>query len=586
MNISGLLTHSCRTRISFGCLFALCMAAASSAGADTPNLPEAPAPTATPIVCPEVEKPDCGDGELKEELYDYMGLQCPKYSCVPRARDCVWVAAWADCSGWFGIYDVCGSYHSKVIKDFTISNRKALPGCFLDRWKGKCLSEGATGNPGTAQTSTVKFWGGCHGTGPSGWATGGELANFLGVPDDMRGNIPKSYNIAGGNPASWWYMDENCKYTAAPAGTEICGYAGISWSPISLIWERGASLNDGVTVVPFALDPSGARGFSLWKASAQAPLLVYDPERSGRVSSAKQLFGSYAFGGRTGTPASIADDELREPWDNGYQALGLLDADDDGEISGEELAPLSLWFDGNRNGAADAGEVRPVRDEGVTALYYRGAQGQTGSKDVGLETGWERVVEGQTLRGPSVDWFAETFAARQEAEAALRVLFTHQQARTGAAAQLDSWLHDAMKFAPRPIGKHERDVSGYWLWSTDEPNGIAHPGIFAFQQLERDKVIGFSIVESVLEENDKNLRSAVMALPASGSLAFNNAGKGRLTFDIEDQASGSSSQSSAALSEDGTTLFGETSQTFSAAPAVGGGSATVRYKWVARKFVD
>src|SRR5690606_41632977 len=52
-------------------------------------------------------------------------------------------------------------------------------------------------------------------------------------------------------------------------------------------------------------------------------------------------------------------------------ALGTLDADGDGQISGEELKPLALWFDENRDGVSQAGEVRPVVEAGVTALFYQ-----------------------------------------------------------------------------------------------------------------------------------------------------------------------------------------------------------------------
>ena len=37
-------------------------------------------------------------------------------------------------------------------------------------------------------------------------------------------------------------MDENCHWTTPTADTTLCGFAGVTWSPISLIWDEDASL--------------------------------------------------------------------------------------------------------------------------------------------------------------------------------------------------------------------------------------------------------------------------------------------------------------------------------------------------------
>ena len=121
---------------------------------------------------------------------------------------------------------------------------------------------------------------------------------------------------------NYWYMDANCQWTSPSADTKLCGFAGVvGKSPISLFWEEDTSLEDGMTVVPFSIDASQPHAFSLWKASEKAPLLVYDPAHSGMVTSAKQLFGTYTFGGRVTKAAYSPSNEARTPWDNGYEAL-------------------------------------------------------------------------------------------------------------------------------------------------------------------------------------------------------------------------------------------------------------------------
>jgi hypothetical protein len=55
-------------------------------------------------------------------------------------------------------------------------------------------------------------------------------------------------------------------------------------------------------------------------------------------------------------------------WTNGFEKLSLRDANHDGELSGDELAGLSVWQDRNGNGKADYGEVRTLADWRITQI--------------------------------------------------------------------------------------------------------------------------------------------------------------------------------------------------------------------------
>jgi hypothetical protein len=55
-------------------------------------------------------------------------------------------------------------------------------------------------------------------------------------------------------------------------------------------------------------------------------------------------------------------------WENGYEALGALDDDADGELAGEELKHLAIWHDQNGNGVSERGEVQPLACHDVVAL--------------------------------------------------------------------------------------------------------------------------------------------------------------------------------------------------------------------------
>ena len=390
----------------------------------------------------------------------------------------------------------------------------------------------------------------------------------------------------------YWYMDENCHWTLPGANTEICGVAALCVTPVSLIWDENASLSDGMTVVPFSLNVRQPQAYSLWKASEKAPLLVYDPTHTGKVTSAKQLFGSYTFGGKTTKTGYYQSDEARSPWGDGYEALALLDTNHDGKLGGKELEPLALWFDKNRDGVSQPGEVESLSVLGVVALYYKPDGTDPQSGDIHADLGFERLVDGKLVKGASVDWFAQTFSTRQEALVALSAIFQEEKktsdpaadelAAHTAAAQEQS--NDPLKFSPHQAKDHRQDLSGYWYWTVKEKGGEKHPGIFAFEQPNGHDLTGYSVVEAQLAKNDKNLRSAVSALPATGSVRRDKNGKLQVAMKIVDRKSGGTAQSTATLSEDGLVLTGKTTQLLIAEGDGKRNSATVDYEWVARKF--
>ncbi|MFO0970555.1 MAG: tetratricopeptide repeat protein [Gemmataceae bacterium] len=120
---------------------------------------------------------------------------------------------------------------------------------------------------------------------------------------------------------------------------------------------RVADLLDPKARVAFDADGSGLKKRWTW-LTPRAGWLVYDPTRQGKVTSALQLFGNVSFW---------------TFWDDGYQALALLDDNHDGELTGRELDNLAIWHDANGDGICDPGEVRPLSYYGVVAISCRGA---------------------------------------------------------------------------------------------------------------------------------------------------------------------------------------------------------------------
>lgn len=157
-------------------------------------------------------------------------------------------------------------------------------------------------------------------------------------------------------------------------------------TPIVLALDRPRALDDLIDAgkrVRFDLEGTGLVRATPWP-KADAALLVWDPDNTGRIVSGRQLLGSVSWW---------------MFWENGYQALGALDDDGDGWLSGVELEGLALWFDRDSNGASDPGEVVAMRATDIAALAVR-ATGRVGASWVS-EAG---LVLRDGRRLPTYDW--------------------------------------------------------------------------------------------------------------------------------------------------------------------------------------
>jgi tetratricopeptide (TPR) repeat protein len=126
-------------------------------------------------------------------------------------------------------------------------------------------------------------------------------------------------------------------------------------TPIAVPLRDGLAardLEDARASVAFDADGTGLRRRWTW-VTRDAGWLVYDPRGTGEVTSGLQLFGGVSFW---------------TFWDNGYQALRLLDDDGDGLLAGREVDGLAIWRDGNGDGVCDPGEVRPLAAYGIVAV--------------------------------------------------------------------------------------------------------------------------------------------------------------------------------------------------------------------------
>jgi hypothetical protein len=160
-------------------------------------------------------------------------------------------------------------------------------------------------------------------------------------------------------------------------------------TPIVFSMSPSRSVRDlvspGHRSVAFDLDGTGRPQKWNW-VKADTGILVWDPSGSGRITSGRQLFGSvtwWIF------------------WENGYAALDALDDNRDGELSGDELVGLAVWFDRNSNGVSDAGEVRSLASLGITTIACRVT---TESDGVPANPRGVTLADGNEL--PTYDWIA------------------------------------------------------------------------------------------------------------------------------------------------------------------------------------
>ena len=137
--------------------------------------------------------------------------------------------------------------------------------------------------------------------------------------------------------------------------------------------------------VEFDLDGSGLQRRWGW-ITPKAGWLVFDPARSGKITSGLQMVGGVTFW---------------IFWQNGYEALAALDNDRDGWLQGAELNGLAIWNDKNCNGISEPGEVRSLKDWGITALS---CDYQTHATGIPFNPTGVRFKNGSTR--PSFDWIS------------------------------------------------------------------------------------------------------------------------------------------------------------------------------------
>lgn len=385
------------------------------------------------------------------------------------------------------------------------------------------------------------------------------------------------------------YLDSSCNLVEQPTDMElVCESAQIEWrdSPISLLWEPEVEIDNDIALVQFPLDPGMVGKWYEWKASAKAPLLVYDPTHQGRIVSAYQLFGNWTFGGRRLALSGMNDSSdymtrTEQSWENGYEALATLDGDGDGKINGEELEPLALWFDKNRDGISQAGEVVSAKSVGLTALYYKPDKTDKETGSIYTTQGFELTKGADRVIGTTVDWYGERGSSIAE-------LMSKRGLRTSVCDHTtDTQLHlpklSKEASGEKSLANHNSVIRGMWKWSFAPTSNAPFDqdsktqGILAFDGDALGNIAGYSFTSTALlpESTNETLLSfsrleGTTSLTIEGNLRLTFIVKPRLDMEIETEA---------LLSNDHRILRG----TSTARLYRGGKESRITYHWIAHR---
>ncbi len=260
--------------------------------------------------------------------------------------------------------------------------------------------------------------------------------------------------------------------------------------------------------------------------------MVYDPHHKGEVTSAEQLFGNWTFGGERSAALSIDGATAPRPWRDGYAALESLDHNGDGEISGSELEPLALWFDRGADAVADTGEVRPLRETGVTKLFLTDRTEDKATRNIHVKRGFAALTDGKEKIGETVDWYSE--GAQTQAELLARQQFVAGQVGESVPASLSNSqkvraLSEERSSASRSVA-HDPNINGAWYWRAKLDQGTTPRGLLLITARDDRTITGLSVTEIPVRDVTGKIAVVESMKPFTGTITSQSDTKYHITF--------------------------------------------------------
>ncbi len=385
---------------------------------------------------------------------------------------------------------------------------------------------------------------------------------------------------AGGS----FVMDANCNLIEQGQIASKCGAAGVRGknftsfyksTPLSLVLDDSYDINANISFVQFAVNPNDKKNFWTWKASEKTPLLVYDPAHKGKVVSATQLFGNWTFGGKRLASLVNFTSETKTTWENGFEALATLDQDFDGKISGSELAPLALWFDKNRDGISQEGEVRRLDTVGIKSLGYAVDKEDLINKSVESSKGFTREVNGKLVTGRVVDWSAEG------SDSQFNLLTNHLLGKDTQALKLNvEKTNKDSVYASE--GVEDSKVSGVWSWNIDNAKDEVNQTENGFFLLSSDgkELKGQTLMQVpfAIDDGKKAMPNLMVNFSQFNGTQTKNA-DGSVTIKFTTKSAAAEINNTAKILPNNT-MSGESVVKMKE----DGATKTIKYTWTAKKF--
>ena len=329
-------------------------------------------------------------------------------------------------------------------------------------------------------------------------------------------------------------------------------------SPISLLWAEGLDISSITARSKFPLNPELSGKWFEWKASGYTPLVVWDPEGSGVITEAQQLFGNFTW---------------KKSWKDGYEPLATLDKNASGWLEGEELKGIALWFDFNQDGVSDKDEVKTLASVGVDALGVRPNEGEKvevkadggsrGGRNIFADKGFKRTKKGKVTVGRSVDWFVGYADGRLGAEALSTSVVVPLPGEVLAERSKEQSI--------------AHDFAGFWDWKVvsedDFPQNL--PGGMLRIKQQGQVIEGYTMTQDKVTPNGVGVGYKVSTKGFKGDTHAENGGR-YLRF--ETVGTGDSPVYAIAnLSSDGQVLTGLSKEKLP-------NGKWIEYSWMARRY--
>ncbi|NBI13547.1 hypothetical protein GVX81_07980 [[Haemophilus] felis] len=147
----------------------------------------------------------------------------------------------------------------------------------------------------------------------------------------------------------------------------LIGYSSLPVDPLILDLNgdgaKAVSYND--FSVLFDIDNDGGSLEETGWLSHQDGLLVRDLNNNGKIDNMSEVFSEY-YAGRAGRNGEAGE----KPFANGFEALKSLDSNKDNVFDSKDrdFNAVRVWQDANHNGITDAGELKTLKQLGITAI--------------------------------------------------------------------------------------------------------------------------------------------------------------------------------------------------------------------------